>query len=247
MNTTLNLWFDFLKVFGPTVILPIFILWLNGRQTRKNKQVDQKYEIDKFTKTKELEQSFASNREKRDHEKIVHSSLIKILFEVQKLHISLSGNCTNFKCLEDATNNFKEAFSKYQSIIADNQIYLSSGITNLLYSFYNTLGQLMIELQDIQEAKNYDLAIVPVYDYSQKLADNIIDIQELFISKRADLTTDFNRIELTDFKACCGHQPPKHLRSKYYLLKNQINNLGEPLTDKLVRQQELTQLPSVML
>ena len=229
----LTLWFDFLKVFGPSVILPIFILWLTGRQSRRIKQLEQGFDIDKFSKTKELEQTFTSNREKRDHEKIVHSSLIKILFEVQKLHIALSGNCVDYKCLDEATANFKDSFTKYQGIISDNQIYLSSGITNLLYSFYKTLGQLMIEVQEIQQAKNYELAIVPVYDYSQQLADKIIDIQEAFISKRTDLTTEFNKIELTDFKSCCGQQPPDHLRKKYYSLKHQLDNLGEGLTDKL--------------
>lgn len=235
-KTTLTLWFDFLKIFGPAVILPIFILWLTGRQNRKIKQLEQSYDIDKYSKQKELEITFASNREKRDHEKIVHSSLIKILFEVQKLHISLSGTCTDFKCLEDATINFKEAFSKYQSIISDNQIYLSSGITNLLYSFYKILGQLMIELQDIQQAKSYEIAIVPVYEYSQQLADKIIDIQEVFISKRSDLTTEFNKIELKEFRSCCGLQPAEHLRSKYYSLKHQLDNIGKPLAEKLIAQ-----------
>ena len=233
----LTLWFDFLKVFGPAVILPIFILWLTGRQSRKIKQLEQGYDIDKFAKTKELEISINSNREKRDHEKIVHSSLIKILFEVQKLHISLSSNCVDYKCLQEATANFNLAFSKYQSIISDNQIYLSSSITNLLYAFYKTLGQLMIELQDIEQAKSYNLAIVPVYEYSQQLADKILDIQEMFISKRTDLTTEFNKIELSEFKNCCGKQPPENLRTKYYSLKRQIDNLGEPLETQLVPTQ----------
>ncbi len=230
---TLILWFDFLKVFGPAVILPILILWLTGRQNTKIKQLEKKFDIDKYSKTKELELMFISNQEKRDHEKIVHSSLIKVLFEVQKLHIALSGNCVDYKCLEEATKNFKDSFSKYQAIISDNQIYLSSGITNLLYAFYKILGQLMIELQDIQQEKKFEVAIVPVYDYSQKLADKIIDIQEAFISKRTDLTSKFNKIELTEFRACCGNQPPEHLRKKYYSLKQQLENLGEELTDKL--------------
>ena len=92
----------------------------------------------------------------------------------------------------------------------------------------------MIELQDIEQAKSYNLAIVPVYDYSQQLADKILDIQGAFISKRTDLTTEFNKIELTEFRNCCGKQPPEKLRTKYYSLKHQIDNLGEPLETELV-------------
>jgi len=231
--TTLTQWFDFLKIFGPSVMLPIIILWLAGRQSRKIKKLETDFEISKIFETKSLERKFSTDFEKKEHEKVVHASLIKILFEVQTLHIGLSGNCVDFKCIEDATKNFKEAFSKYQSIISDNQIYLSSKVTNSLYRFYKTLGQLMIELKEIQEKKYFDIAIVAVYDYSQLLADEILSIQESFIKQRSDLTAEFNKIELTDFKACCGAQPPEEQRQKYYQLMHQINNLGAPIEDSL--------------
>ena len=231
--TTLEQWFDFLKIFGPSVMLPIIILWLTGRQGRKIKKLETDFEINKIFETKKLESKFSTDAEKKEHEKVVHASLIKILFEVQSLHIALSGNCVDFKCIEDATNNFKDAFAKYQSVISDNQIYLSSQVTNSLYKFYKTLGQLMIELKEIQQNKFYDIAIVAVYDYSQLLADEILNIQEAFIKQRSDLTAEFNKIELTDFKACCGQQPPQEQREKYYKLMRQINNLGTPIEGKL--------------
>ena len=229
----LVLWFDFLKTFGPAVILPLVILWLTGRQNRKIKKLETQFELSKIVSTKELERKFLADSEKKEHEKIVHSSLLKILFGVQSLHIALSGNCVDFQCIEDATKKFKEAFEKYQGIISDNQIYLSSKVTNNLYRFYKALGQLMITLNEIQQKKIYDIAIVAVYDSSQILADEILNIQEAFISQRAELNAEFNKIELTDFKACCGQQPPKHLRDRYYQLMGQIADLGEPLADPL--------------
>ncbi len=225
----LKLILEFFKFFGPGVLLPIYILWLTGRQNKKIKELEQQNDILKIVKAKEIEGNFIIEDAKKQHEKVVHSSLIKILFEVQKLHISLSGNCVDYKCLNEATNNFKESFSKYQSIISDNQIYLSSSVTNSLYKFYKNLGELMIEINEIENKKEYDLAIVPVYDYSEILANIIIEIQENFIKKRQDLISEFNKIELTDFTGCCGKQPPKHLRDKYYLLKENLENLGEPL------------------
>lgn len=237
-KTELTLWFEFFKIFGPAVVLPILILWLTGIQNRKIKKLETQFELDKVRQTKELERSFSSDFDKNQHEKVVHSSLIKILFEVQTLHIALSGNCVDFKCIEEATRNFKEAFSKYQGIISDNQIYLSSSVTNNLYRFYKALGELMINLKEIQQNNYYDIAIVAVYDYSQILADEILNIQEAFVKHRAELNAEFNKIELTDFKACCGQQPPEEQRQKYYKLMGQIKNLGEPLTDPLVLTKE---------
>lgn len=91
----------------------------------------------------------------------------------------------------------------------------------------------MIEVKNLQDSKNYEVAIVPVYEYSQRLADIIIDIQEKFIQNRSDLVSDFNKIDLTEFRSCCGHQPREELRAKYYQLRAQIDNLSEPISDPL--------------
>jgi len=232
--------FDSLKIFGPAVILPIVILYLTNRNSRKIKKLElehasqlklleQQHDLSRLSEARRIENSFITKNERQGHEKLVHTTLIKILFEVQRLHINLSGNCVDFKCIDDCTKEFKETFTKYQNIIAENQIYLSSHITNTLYKFYKRLGELLIELKDIQTTKNFDLAIVAVYEASTELADYIIQIQGEFVSKRADLENEFNSIELEDFKACCGKQPPEQDRTRYYQLKGKIMNLPEPI------------------
>lgn len=229
LDKFINGMFELLKVYLPGVILPIFILWLSNKNTRKLKEIDLENEIDKARELKKLEITNSINKEKSDYEKIVHASLIKILFEIQKLHISLSGKCDNYKCIDNATENFIDTFTKYQSVIADNQIFLSSYITNKLYEFYKILSELLIELKYLKQSNNFDIAIVSVSEYSTKLADILILIQEHFIDKKEELKNEFNKIELTNFTKCCGNQPPDELRDKYYQLKNQINNSYVPI------------------
>lgn len=229
----LKLWFGFLTMFGPSVILPIVVLYFSGKQSRRIKKLEQEFEINKISAFKEMEIQYNGVAEKKQHEKIVHSSLIKILFEVQKLHISLSGNCVDFNCLEEATKDFLSAFSRYQAIISDNQIYLSPGVTNELYVFYKTLGELMVEIKDLQESENYEVAIVPVYNYSTKLADSIISIQSTFIQVRDDLIAEFKETEFKAFKTCCGQPPSEKLKAKYEELKASVEELPEPLSDTL--------------
>lgn len=91
---------DTIKIIGPGVILPIFILWLTGRQSRKNKALDNEFELMKLTDSRKIDQSFQTEAERKNHEKTVHSCLIKILFEIQNLHISLSGGCVDFQMRE---------------------------------------------------------------------------------------------------------------------------------------------------
>ncbi|TAL68935.1 MAG: hypothetical protein EPN82_08465 [Bacteroidetes bacterium] len=210
------------------VIVALLIVYLNNRHNLKIKEKELSNDLRKIEKNLESDLKFSIKKDKSDYEKVVHASLIKILFEVQKLHISLSGKCDDYKCVENATNGFIVTFTKYQAIIADSQLFLSSSITNKLYEFYKLLSELLIELKNVQSSKQYELAIVPVNEYSVKLANVIIVIQNEFKDKRDDLEKEINSISLTNFTECCGAQPPDHLRERYYKLKNELRNAYNP-------------------
>ena len=91
---------DIAKFALPGIVLPILILWLNNRHNSKIKELEQKFELDKLEASKKLDTRYTVEDEKRIHEKDVYACLLKILFEIQKLHIELSGNCVDFKCID---------------------------------------------------------------------------------------------------------------------------------------------------
>ena len=212
-----------------TVTLPIAILIITGRQGRKSEKQKADLELEKAKFVKKLEDEFEIKGDQRIHEKIIHSSLVKILFEVQKLHIALSGNCVDFKCIDEAVGNFKNAFSKYQDIISDNQIFLSSKDTNNLYAFYKLLGELLIELKEIQEKSEFDVAIVSVYTHSQLLADTIVEIQESFLGRRQELQSSFDKADLSNFRDCCGRKPDVNRITKYNEIKAKMDELPDAI------------------
>src|SRR5690606_8446460 len=110
------------------VILPLTILWMTNRQNRKLKDRDYENELKRAEFMKNLEGTTTEGIKKADHERLVHSSLVKILFDVQTLHIALSGSCVDYKCVDDAMERFRVSFAKYQEAIADNQLFLSSKV-----------------------------------------------------------------------------------------------------------------------
>lgn len=185
-------------------LLPIAILWLTNRNNRKIKELD-----------KSIDQKFKAKDDIREQEKRVYSSLSKILFDVQQLHVSLSGSCIDTSCINDALKKFDSSVSKCHTDIADNMLYLSSSSINLIYDFYNTIGQLKIQLLELEKQKEYSLAHVTVYYSAQNLADILIQIQELFISQRSDLKVEFNKLQQEKMKYCCGQEPPKELKERY--------------------------------
>ena len=205
-------------------MLPIILVWLNNYYNLRSKG-----------KEKEIERDFNIDNEQVSHEKIIHSSLIKILFEIQKLYISLS--CDPEKeedCIVNASSQFQISFAKYQSIISDNQIFLTSSVVNELYRFYNKVGEILIDLNRIKSAGHPSIARICVYDHSQELADIILNIQEAFINKRQKLFGDLKviRKEMKQFRNCCGPPPPGPLREKYKNIMTELQNIPEPINLK---------------
>jgi hypothetical protein len=191
-----------------SLLLPIAILWLTNRHNRKLKEIEKKLDLNYKTKD-----------DIREQEKKVYSSLSKILFIVQQLHVSLSGTCVGTTCISEALRKFDSSVNKCHDDISNNLLYLSSESINLIYEFYNQIGQLKIQLQQLDKQKEYSLAHVTVYYSSQNIADTLIQIQELFISQRSDLKIEFDKLKQEKMKYCCGQEPPADLKDRYETVK----------------------------
>jgi hypothetical protein len=198
------------------VVLPLSVLWLTNRNARKLKELEKKLELE-----------YKAEDEIREQEKKVYASLSKILFDVQQLHVSLSGTCIDTGCIENGLKRFDTAVSKCHDDISNNMLSLSSPAINLIYECYNIIGRLKIELQELDKNKAYEMAHVAVYYSSQGLAETIIDIQELFVAQRVGLGIQFSKAQQEMMKYCCGSEPPEELRNRYDSLK------------AVIRQQEL--------
>jgi len=102
--------------------------------------LNNRYNLKQKEKEYEIQRDYNREDEQISHEKIIHSSLVKILFEIQKLYISLSCEPGNEDdCILEASKEFQLSFAKYQSGNSDNQIFLQSKVVNQLYKFYNTI------------------------------------------------------------------------------------------------------------
>ncbi len=195
------------------LFLPLGILWLTNRNTRKLKEIE-----------KGLELKYKAKDDIREQEKKVYSALSKILFDVQQLHVALSGTCIDTSCIVDALKKFDLSVSRCHEEISNNMLYLSSEAINLIYQFYNSLGSLKIQLQEFDKQKEYSLANVTVYYTSQELANSLIEIQDLFISQRSDLKLQFDKTKQEMMRYCCGKEPPKELKEKYEQLRSAMIN-----------------------
>lgn len=192
-------------------LLPIILVWLNNyynlKSKSREKQIDEKYNVEKEIKTQE---------------KSVYSSLSKILFDAQQLHVALSGSCVDRNCIDEAVTKFDVSITNYHQEISNNLLYMPSVIINLIYKFYGKISDLKISLKEFNDTKNYAMAHVSVYLYSADLAETLIEIQEKFVSKNDALVKDFDRTQQEMMKYCCGRKPPKDLFNNYIELITQI-------------------------
>lgn len=191
-------------------LLPIILVWLNNRYNLKQKDIE-----------KQLELKYSTKNDLKNQEKAVYSSLSKILFDVQQLHVSLSGTCIDENCINNAVTKFDASITKYHEEISNNLLYMPSKVIDKIYKFYSKISDLKITLKGFNDSKNYEMAHVSVYLDSTELAEILIDIQDFFIQKDEILKKDFDKTQQEMMKYCCGSKPPKELFDKYLVLLKQ--------------------------
>jgi hypothetical protein len=200
-----------LNILFTGVLLPLGILWLTNRHNRKQRESE-----------KSLDIKYNSKIDIRHQKTMVYSSLSKILFDVQQLHVSLSGTCVDNDCITSAVKKFDTSVSKYHSDISNNMLYLSTEVINLIYKFYRQVSELRMELNEIDDKQAFDMAPISVFYFSQVLADTVIEIQEIFIKDRSDLKIPFDKKQQEIMKNFCGSPPPETLKKKYDQLKQTL-------------------------
>lgn len=192
-------------------LLPVILVWLNNYYNLKQKD-----------REKQLDVKYNTQSEQKNQERAVYSSLSKILFDVQQLHVSLSGTCVDKNCIENALTKFDISVTKYHEEISNNLLYMPSKVIDLIYKFYSKISDLKIALKEFNDTKNYEMAHVSVYMDSSELAEILIDIQEFFILKDDKLVKDFDKTQQEMMRYCCGRKPPQELFDKYLVLLKQI-------------------------
>lgn len=192
-------------------LLPVAILWITGRNSRRMKEIEKKIEL-----------NYNSKEDVRKQEKTVYASLSKILFDVQQLHVALSGTCVDNACINEALQKFDMSVSKYHEEISDNLLFMSSVVINNIYRFYNSIGQLKSELKELNAAKDFEMAHVAVYYASQRLAEILIEVQEQLVTDKTDLKVKFDKTRQEMMKYCCGRKPPEALTHRYNELRQAL-------------------------
>ncbi|MBK8497522.1 MAG: hypothetical protein IPL52_01570 [Flavobacteriales bacterium] len=231
---------DAAKFVLPSVVIPLVIIAMNNAHNRKTRASEQAFQLSMVSAEKNVASEFTVQEERRVHEKEVYASMLKILFEVQRLHIDLSGNCVDYKCIDSAVSNFKIALTTYQARISDNQIYLTPEATNELYGFYQQVGDLLTELKEIQDKQKYHLAIASVYYNSRELAMATLLLRINFADVTAPQDEEGVAEELAvkykNFINCCGRVPRLAIMKEYEEFTPEV---AESLDEKRMETEEL--------
>lgn len=221
-------------------LLPIVILVLTNWKASKDKDKDHIQAIDMEKQKKEIELANKNKSSKREYENTVHACLVKILFAVQQLHVDLSRDCSQIEAANQASDKFSSTLNEYQKQIADNQISLSTKNNTSIYSFYQILSEMLIELRSLCADGNGDLAQVSVYEHAKRLADEVITLQENILREREELAADFDRAQLETMRHCCRSQPSAALLARYKELREKVAETLEDLPMQMETPKKLT-------
>jgi hypothetical protein len=205
------------------LILPLGLVYLNNRNNIKLKTIENKLLLETKKLDKELDEESKKGEIIKGQERMVYASLSKILFDVQQLHVSLSGTCIDKNCIDKSLEKFDNSISKYHEEIANNMLYMPSRVINQIYDFYSKISDLKVSLKEFNDLKEYEMAHVSVYMHSIELSEILIDIQAEFISKDEKLKSDFDKSAQEMMKYCCGRKPPKEDFEKFMDLYKKVN------------------------
>lgn len=173
-------------LFG--LLLPVLILWMTNRHQREMKKLD----IDLANENKEKSQM-------NDHEDMAYGALVRVLFDVQMLHVELSKSQCDEQCLEKAILEFQAKLKDNQLEIATHQLKLDSLLIDQIYMFYNIVSELIIHLSEI-ESIDTNMAKACVASKASDLADCMVNYQRIVYSARG-----ISKLrEMPNFRKCCG-------------------------------------------
>ena len=187
---------DTAKFVIPCVVLPLLVLWITRRAYRKNRENERRFELEKMNRNKQLGVDLYFEKMRNDHDARLYGYLLRILFDLQKVHISLSGQIDG-RHVSRAMNNFQKKFKEYQSEIAEFQFYLSPNLTNQLYKYFGQVNEFLIEGKEIKDLKEYQLVPVSAYHYSIRLAREILETHNLLVEEKGYTN---ERIKAVNFK-----------------------------------------------
>ncbi|SEA78199.1 MULTISPECIES: hypothetical protein [Flavobacteriaceae] len=205
------------------LLLPLGLVWLNNRNNVRIKKLENKLNLDSKKLDKELSEEIDKKGIIQNQERVVYSSLSKILFDVQQLHVSLSGTCIDKNCIDNSLEKFDKSIIKYHEEIANNMLYMSSKVINYIYEFYSIISDLKVNLKEFNDIQEFQMAHVSVYMHSIELSEVLIKIQEEFISKDEKLKSDFDESAQEMMKYCCGRKPPQEEFEKFKELFKKVN------------------------
>lgn len=196
-----------------SLCVPIIVICMSNANNRTLKRLE-----------KELEIKYNDKEDLRKQKKLVYAQLSRVLFDVQQLHVSLSGTCVDQNCITEALQKFGKSVDRSHEEISINMLYVSSEVIDRIYGFYNKIGELRTNLAEYNNRSEFDMAHVCVSEYSVILALVIIEIQEIFIKEHPELSSGFDISKQENMINCCGVRPTDELRERYRQSKQRVNS-----------------------
>lgn len=241
---------DTLKFVTPCVVLPILILWITKSAYRKIRENDQKFELEKLERNKQLGVDLYFERMRNDYDARLNGYLLKILFDIQKLQVSFAGKIDG-RHVNRGLSDFQKKYKENQSEIAEFQFYLSPNLSNNLFKFFSKVNEFLVEIKEIKDLKKYELTAVSVYHFSIQLAEEIIETQNLLVKEKGYSNVEIKFLDIPYFKKSCGELPPVSILQEYEELRNKkiasINALEEVKEDESLIQGLATQAQKIKI
>jgi len=204
-----------------SVVTPILVLGVTLWNQRRVKQI----EIDGYRVKAEADLAAKRQHDQRESMAKVLGCLVSVINEVQQFQIRASISCVSPEKSNECIERFSAVIAKKQECIAELQLYIDTDVTEIVYRFFQNLGDMMVELRQLSEARRCDLSLVAIKSYHNKMVDDALACQEKIRQKRNDIIAKYNSLEAGAMRKCCGRTPTPKEASDYRAIIDQMNNM----------------------
>lgn len=244
---------DLLEVIGPTLLLPIGILWLTNRHTRSlsREEHDRRLKADSANRLATVKDSDTSTL--LDRNKRVIAAMYQLLTVLQLRHVQ--AQCVSASdpttCMGIDNSGLQEAIVEAQQTFSSEFLFIGSDMIDRIYTLLARVTELMVDLVDLETSSEVQKASVEqvlIYEAAESCADIIAAVHENLVKEQVSankgrrdlLVREFSAKEIDNMRGCCGVAPSAAQRARAEKFKQR----AEERADREIREYSERQVTS---
>lgn len=219
-RTTFDRVIDLAEVLASPVILPIALIWLTHRFSRKQAEAAAAAALQDEEARERRKRETSDDDSLLDRHKRLIAVLYQLLSDVQLRHVR--AQCSDLdenECVGLDNDEFQARIQAAQEQLSAEYLFVGSAVINRLYEFISELTEMMVTLQRLKLSDESDkrvLETTAIFETAERAADILTSLQQDLVSQQETrFKSEFEPEAVPQVRNCCGQPPTAAQRKRF--------------------------------